>query len=380
MSRRRWVLWLGPPIARVASVTLVVAAVLAGCAGAYPAGSLGAAPTSGADEVNVASSAQVSTPARGLVGKTWLAEGSGGWETGRIAGRRFALGASEIGIATGNGWIVSAELGRIRSIKLLIRDQPGASPKTVALGSLAPTATAVVGSRAYVSGFLFGQPDDPGILEIDLLTATSREMLEPTGAEGTRYLAASPDGSTLVSSLCDLASDPEPAMCTLTVLSLVAGTATDLGAVPGGLLRGTSSDVAVVAPQGAEPPAWLAGIDLATGRELWRISGGEFGPSVINEQYGLIQQRIRTDGPKPRLVIEAIDLPRGASRTVYEETGNALAELWPALCSETHLALGEDATGSRAIGEGADTRTRVRLVPIDGGEPLDVDVSMGSVQ
>ncbi|HET9852704.1 MAG TPA: hypothetical protein VFP56_09390 [Candidatus Limnocylindrales bacterium] len=379
MSRRRWVLWLGPPIARAASLTVVLAAVVVGCAGAYPAGSLGAA-TTAPDGVTVGTSTQESGPARGLVGKTWLAEGATGWEAGRIAGTRSALGASEIGVATGNGWIVSAELGRVRSIKLLIRDQPGAAPKTVALGSLAPTATAVVGSRAFVSGFLFGRPDDPGILDVDLLTATSRALLEPTDAEGTRYLAASPDGSTVVSSLCELAADPEPATCTLTVLSLVAGTATTLGDVPGGLLRGTSSDVAVIGPQGAEPPGWLAGIDLATGKELWRVAGGEFGPSVVSQQHGLIQQRIRIDGPKPRLVIEAFDLRSGAPRILYEETGNELAELWPALCTDTHIAIGEDATGSRAIGPGAPARTRVRLVPIDGGETVDLDVSMGSLQ
>jgi hypothetical protein len=380
MSRRRWVLWLGPPMARAAGTTVVLAGLVAGCAGTYPAGSLGTAPTAGPDVASVSSSEQVPAQARGLVGRTWLAEGAKGWETGRIAGRRAALGASEIGLATGNGWILSADLGRIRSIKLLIREQPGGAPKTVVLGSLAPTATAVVGNRAYVSGFLFGRPDDPGILEIDLLTATARAMLGPTNAEGTRYLAASPDASTLVSSLCALAADPEPATCTLTVVSLEAGTATDLGDVPGGLIRGTSSDIAVVGPQGAEPPDWLAGIDLATGRELWRVAGGELGPSVINEQHGLIQQRIRIGGPKPTLVIEAINLRSGASRIVYEETRDELAELWPALCTDTHIALGEDATGSRAIGEGAAARTRVRLVPIDGGEPLDVEVSLGSAQ
>jgi hypothetical protein len=283
-----------------------------------------------------------------------------------------------VGIAARDGWVVSAVLSPVRSITLLVREGPGAEPKAINVGSLAPTATVIVGAHAYVSGFSFAQSDDPGILDVDLAAATARVLLPPSGAAGSRYLAASPDGTTLVSSLCDLAADPVPETCSLTVISLADGSATILGATPGGLLRATSSDVAIVAPQGAEPPSWLAGIDLRTGRELWRVSGGEFGPSVMNEQRGLFQQRSRIDGARPRLVIEAIDLRTGASRLLYEESRAAPGALWPALCSETSIVLGEDATGSRAIAGGEDAHARVRLVPIDGGAPVDVDVSLRS--
>jgi hypothetical protein len=378
MSRRRWAIRLAPPVARVAGVTVVLAGVLSGCAGARPGVSPEASAAPGSMAPAGSGSMQASLEARGLLGRTWIAEGPRGWEAGQIGGRRITLGQTELGLAAGDRWILSAVLSPIRSIKLLVRDGPAGDPREVNIGSLSPTATVIVGDRAYVSGLSFAGPDDPGILEIDLRTGTARSMLRGSGAPGGRYLAASPDGSTLVTSLCDLATDPAPEMCSLTVISLAGGAATSLGDIPGGLLRGTSADVAVVAPQDPEPPAWLAGIDLRTGTELWRLEGGEFGPSVMTDRHGLIQQRIRIEGPKPRLVVEAIDLPTGRSQLVYEETRGAPGALWPALCSETSIAVGEDATGSRAIAAGENAQTRVRLVPLAGGDPVDVEVSLRS--
>jgi len=237
----------------------------------------------------------------------------------------------------------------------------------------------IVGDRAYVSGFSFAQPTDPGILEIDLWTATARVVRPPTDAVGTRYLAASADGSTLVATLCDLVADPEPETCSMSVMTLADGAEASLGDVRGGLLRGTSTGVAVVAPQGPEPPEWLAGVDLRTGTELWTVAGGEFGQSVMHEAHGLIQERTLLDGPRPRLVIERIDLRTGAARVVYEEArAAALGALWPALSSEGFIVVGEDATGSRALGASADAHARIRLIPLDGGSPLDVPVTLRS--
>ena len=379
MSTGRRASWLGQQFARMAGVAVVAAGMLIACSGARP----GQSPSASLPRGSAAASVD-GQPTDGpgqafdLIGKTWLAEGPRGWEAGQIGGRRISLGSAETGVAASNRWILSAVFGRVRAIRLLIRDGPGGEPKTVDLGGLAPTAAAIVGDRAYVSGFSFARPNDPGVLEVDLPMATARALLQPSDAAGTRYLAVSPDGSTLVSSLCDVVTNPEPATCALSAMRLADGVATSLGVVPGGLLRGTSAEVAVVAPQGPEPPGWLAGIDLRTGRELWRVAGGEFGPSVMNQDLGLIQQRILIDGPKPRLVIEAIDLGSGASRVVYEETRGAVGALWPALCSPSHIAVGEDATGSRAIAAGADARTRVRLVPIKGGDPIDIEVSLRS--
>jgi hypothetical protein len=98
----------------------------------------------------------------------------------------------------------------------------------------------------------------------------------------------------------------------------------------------------------------------------------------MTRDHGLIQQRLRIDGPKPSLVIDAIDLRTGTSRSLYEETASAPRVLWPALCSETNIAIGEDATGSRALAASDDGRTAVRLVPIDGGNPVDVQLALRS--
>jgi hypothetical protein len=377
MSRRRWSLWLGPPIAPVAGVIVVLAGIVTGCYGTRPVASDAASTAtsvaaSGSDAVD-----SVPAQARSLIGRAWLAEGPRGWEAGRIGGGRVALAKAEIGVVAHDRWIVSAVVQPAGATKLLVRDGPRGDPKAVDLGSLAPTAAVVVGDRAFVSGYSFIKPDDPGILEIDLRAGASRLLVAPSGARGTRYLAASPDASTLVSSLCDLASDPEPASCPLFVVGL-DGAEKELADVPGGLLRGTSSQVAVVAPQGPEPPSWVAGIDLHTGRQLWRLTGGEFGPSVVVAGDRLLQQRLLIDGPKPRLVIDLVDMQTGATRSVYEESGDLLRDLWPALCSDTQIALGADATGSRALATGPEARTSVRLLPIDGGHPTDVELTLRS--
>jgi hypothetical protein len=235
----------------------------------------------------------------------------------------------------------------------------------------------ISGDRAYVSGYRFGATGDPGILEIDLPTGSTRAVLEPSDAEGTRYLAVSPDGSTLVSSLCDLASSPEPATCLRCTVDLADGMARIVGRVPGGLLRGTSADVAVVAQPGHEAPAWVAGIDLRTGAELWRLAGGEFGPSTVSRTHGLIQQRLITGLPKPKVTIEAVDLETGARRTIYEETGLAPRSLWPALTSDAQIAMGGDASGRRALLGDGNGATRIRLVTIDDGASVDVEIALG---
>ncbi|HEX3264520.1 MAG TPA: hypothetical protein VHR16_02520 [Candidatus Limnocylindrales bacterium] len=379
MSTRRLALGLGPPVSRMTAVILLLAAALSGCYGAGATASSEDSTTLGPGISTASGGPRAALQRAGaLTGVTWLAEGPRGWEAGQIGGGRVALARAEVGIAASDGWILSAVLRPIGSTRLLIRDGPAADAKAVDLASLAPTATVIVGDRAYVSGFAFANARDPGIVEVDLDAATSRVILPPSGAGGTRSLAASPDGSTLVSSLCDFASDPEPETCSLTVVPLDGAAPRSLGKVAGGFLRGTSSTVAVVAPQGAEPPTWIAGIDLATGRELWRLTAEEFGPSVMTRDHGLIQQRLRIDGPKPSLVIDAIDLRTGTSRSLYEETASAPRVLWPALCSETNIAIGEDATGSRALAASDDGRTAVRLVPIDGGNPVDVQLALRS--
>jgi hypothetical protein len=378
MSRRRWSLWLGPPIAPVAGVIVVLAGVVAGCYGTRPVASAAASAASSAAPSSSDGVSTMPSQGRNLIGRAWLAEGPRGWEAGRVGGGRVALAKSEIGIAAHDRWIVSAIVQPAHPTKLLVRDGPRGDPKAVDLGGLAPTATVIVGDRAFVSGSAFAKPQDPGIVQVDLNTASSRVLVAPSGARGTRYLAASEDGATLVSTLCDLAADPEPATCALLVVALKDGAETRLGDVPGGILRGTSSEVAVVAPQGAEPPGWIAGIDLHTGRELWRLTGGEFGPSVVVSGDRLVQQRLLIGGTRPRLVIDLVDLRTGASRKVYEESGSVLRGLWPALCSDTEIALGDDTTGSRALAAGPAARTSVRLVPVDGGSPADVDLTLRS--
>ncbi len=344
---------------------MILAGVLVGCSGARLTASLWSSQAERSiPPASIAPTANRAPQAADLNGRAWLAEGPTGWEAGRIGGRSIRLGRSEVGLAVHGSWIVSAILKPTHSVTLLLRAGPAADPKLVDLGSLAPTATVIAGDHAYVSGFSFAQPTDPGILEIDLATATARVLLPASDAIGIRYLAVSPDGLTLVSSLCDQLAEPEPETCSLTVVSLQDGRATALGDVRGGLPRATSSEVAVVAPQSHEAPERLAGIDLKTGAELWSVAGGEFGRSVMNERHGLIQERILLDGPKPRLVIEAINLRTGSAEVVYQDARAAIGALWPELCSDRFIAVGDDASGSRALGASCQrSRSRAARLP-----------------
>lgn len=378
MSKRRGTSWVRQPLGVVAVVPVILAGSLIGCSAGFMTLSHGRSghQARASEAADSGPSAGARVRPRGLAGRAWLAEGPKGWEAGTIGGGAVPLGRAEVGIAASGGWIVSANLQRTDAIRLLVRGGPGAHPSEVQLGGLAPTATAIVGDHAYVSGFSFGDPTDPGILRVDLATGASETVLASSGAPGTRYLAVSADESTLVSSLCDQAAHPEPETCALTAVSLGDGAVTGLGNVRGGILRATSPEVAIVGPASHEAPDWLAGIDLRTGRELWTVKGGELGPSVLTAGAGLIQQHLRTDGATPRLVIEAIDLGTGATRIVYQEKRLFGRSLWPALCSDDFIVIGDDATGRRALAGSIDGHARVRIVPLDGTDPFDLPVTL----
>src|SRR5215218_8543838 len=146
MSKRRWTVWLRPPIALVAGVPVVLGAVLVACSGARLTPSAGPSDLPGSMAPVDSGQPVVARPqVADLAGKTWLAEGPRGWEAGQIGGRSISLGRGEIGIATRDSWIVSAKLRPTHAVTLLLRDGPTAEPSVIELGSLAPTASVIVG-------------------------------------------------------------------------------------------------------------------------------------------------------------------------------------------------------------------------------------------
>lgn len=320
-------------------------AFVLGCAGAPPS-----KPPTSPLPTELAQPAKV--PAH-LQGRTWIAEGPAGWEAGVFGGSSMHLAATEVGVATDGKWVLSAFLDGNDGATLLIRDVSLSEATRIDLGMLAPSAVGFGDGTAFVSGFSLRDSLDPGILEIDLADGTTRWLLEPSNARGTRYIAVSADRTTLVSVLCDVSKAAEPKTCELTTVSLIVGSTSIPKDVPGGLLRGTSPGSAVIAPLGPEAPTWIAGIDLESGREIWREQGGEFTASYMSSTNGLIQSKVVLDNAKPRLMIESIDLDTGSIRVLYQEDGLELRALWPELSSDAYAAIGRGSGLGRALIEGA---------------------------
>jgi hypothetical protein len=301
-----------------------------------------------------------------LQGRTWLAEGPDGWEAGVIGGKYIDLGASEVGLVSDGKWILSGVLDAKDGTTLLIRDTSLGEPGRINLGPLAPGAVSLSDDVAFVSGFTLRDSMDPGILEVNLVDLTMRRLLEPSNTSGVRYLAVSADGSTLVSVLCDISKEPEPKTCDLTTISLATGEASAAKPFAGGLLRGASTTSAVIAPLGPEAPTWIAGIDLGSGREIWRETGAEFGPSYVSSANGLIQSKIVLGKGSPQLLIEAIDVNTGSIRVLYQEEGLELRSMWPELSSDALVAVGAGSGFGRALVDSAEP-AQVLLMDIATG-------------
>lgn len=348
-------------------VLLSFSALAAACAGAPPSmPPQSSSPTDGSPFAEIPEE---------LRGRTWLAEGGDGWEAGLIAGRSVRLGPAEVGLAARDQWILSTVVIAETGASLLIRDASLGEPRRVDLGMLAPSAVSILGDAAFVSGFSLRDSLDPGILHVDLASGTTSWLLEPSNAPGTRYVAASADGSTLVSVLCDLSTQPEPKTCDLMTVSLPDQTVGQAKQVPGGLLRAASATTAVFAPLGPEPPTWIAGVDLQSGRENWREKGGEYGPSYVTLADGLIQSQIALPESGPHLLIEAMNFETGSVRLVYEEEGLELRSMWPEMSSDVFVAIGGGSGFGRAVLDGGGI-AQLALVDLSAGTVRAVEFSV----
>ena len=349
------------PTSLAAPAAVVVALVLWLAAGPvmFATRPTGAAATSVAPpSVTVRPAAQ--TPGvRRAEGRAWLARGAGGsWILGR-PGETTRLAPTEIGLAVANGWLVSADA---RSFGRAIgwRRTDGGPTRTSRVG-VVPASVAVAGSKAYVSGFDRVTAGDPGVFVVGLADGTVAEVIERTAGSHPRSVAVSPDQSRVVSATCD-----ELARCALTMLSPDTDRQIQVIEAPG-YLRTTTASVAIV---GSDPAAWIAGIDLATGRELWRRTALEMWSGYATTDEHLVQAELRPTASGPVFAVEVIDARTGTARTVFSTSVGHGIGLWPELSTDDRLAIGPAYSLEDGLAKAAGASLTVRMFSVADGQAV----------
>jgi hypothetical protein len=274
----------------------------------------------------------------------------------------------EVAVAAGNGWALSAIRGEGGDTLVWRRvGDPGAREAPLRL-SLATAA--IAGDSAYVSGLNVGTATDSGILSLDLASGKLAEVLPGGSLAAPRTLTLSRTGKTLVSSVC-VGEEP---MCGLDIVSTADGATHHINAVPG-YLRTTADGVAVVGPDSA---TWVAGIDLDTGKELWRHQADEVWLGYATADGKLIQGSLSHRDGGALFVVESIDLVSGRSHNILETPVNGPIGLWPDVSSDESAVVGpgfsvEDALlrtgGKRVLADVYDLSTGARAhtqMPIGG--------------
>jgi hypothetical protein len=277
-----------------------------------------------------APSATPPSPPEAIAGKGWIAEvRSGVWMAGALGDGTVTLPAGELGLAANEGWVLSAVLTESGET-LIVRRIGEAGERQVPL-PFVPVTIAISGGQAYVSGFTRSAVDS-GVLVIDLATGAARELIPPTTASVPRTVAVSRTGATLVSALCQTEG-----ACELDVVSLAD--MADRHVVPSpGYLRTTSDRVAVVGP---DPAAWIAGVDLRTGAELWRWTSDEIWSGYAASDGFLVQASlVRSAEGTPEFAVDRIDLRTGKATRALLLPASEPVGLWSELSADTLAVVG----------------------------------------
>ncbi|HEY8439592.1 MAG TPA: hypothetical protein VIK65_13360 [Candidatus Limnocylindrales bacterium] len=310
------------------------------------------------EPVTVASARSVA-PAAPLIAKAWLARGADGtWLTGRT-GRPTRLAAHEIGLAVANGWLVTAdERSYGRSIGW--RRVDGSGGRTASI-EVVPASVAVAGSTAYVSGFDRRTSGDPGLFGLGLADGTVSRLIAPSIGTHPRSVVVAPDGSRVVSATCN---DDEA--CALTSLSTGATAPLATVSAPG-YLRAATSSVAIVGP---DPATWIAGVDLASGRELWRHEALEMWGGYTTADGRIVQAELRKTADGPRFAVEVIAAQTGTSSTAFtSDVGHGIG-LWPELSSDDRFAIGPAFSLEDALAKAKGSAVTVRIFGVADGREL----------
>lgn len=301
-------------------------------------------------------------PADRLIARPWLARRADGtWLTGRT-GRATALGRHEVGLAVGNGWLITADdrsLGR----SITSRRVDGSGGRTTAIDVI-PASVAIAGSTAYIGGFDRATSGDPGLDAIDLGGGGVRELIRSSKGAHPRSVVAAPDGSAIVSATCDGAGTCD--LTAVTAVGAVPAVAASTVSAPG-YLRGTTSTVAVVGP---DPASWIAGIDLASGRALWRHDALEMWAGYTTIDGRLLQAELRETANGPTFTVQAVATATGATTTLMTAAVGHGIGLWPELSSDDAFAIGPAYSLEDALARADGSPITVRLFAVADGREL----------
>ncbi len=265
-----------------------------------------------------------------VTGRMWFAEVDlEVWVAGSIGGRTLELPPGEVAIAAADGWVVSTS----RATKMPNLSWRRLDGTSATLGvDLIPASVAISGDLAFISGFDGGSGGDPGVFELDLISGEMKRILEPGKTNGPRSVAISGSGRQLVSAVCS----SEENGCDLDVLDLPKGTVTHVGRVPG-YLRTVGETVAVI---GSDPATWIAGIDLSTGKELWRRDMSEVWSGYVTSSGILVQAYLTYAADGPIFGIDTIDIVDGSTSNVLSAAADGAVGLWPEVSSDDTVVVG----------------------------------------
>jgi len=306
-------------------------------------------------------------PAPMAIDPTWLAQtGSGSWVAGSANGPTISLPRGEVGVASGNGWVVSASRQQ-QGDSLLWRRLSDSKPRSTAL-TFVPVSGVVVGDRAYLAGFDIKAGDDSGIQTLDLTSGVLTEVLSSSHARAIRTVVVSPSGHTVTSAIC---VDPE-AGCELDVVHGENGDVHHL-AVPG-FLRATGDDVAIV---GSDPATWVAGIDLQTGKELWRRQADEMWLGYVTSDGYLVQASLAHTPSGPVFSVERIDLHTGSAAVVVRRPASGPIGLWPELSTDDEAVVGPGFNIDDALNAAPGTAVRADVFRVSDGARTKVELTVG---
>lgn len=265
-----------------------------------------------------------------LAGRAWTSQvGATQWASGRLGGRTTKLPAGEVPVAAVGRWVLSVPPGKDGKV-LAARDVEQATHVDISL-PLRPITTEVTGDRAFVSGFGDAGDGDSGLWVVDLVTGMLTPVVPPSGEPHPRTVVASRSGATIVSAVCS-----SEGSCALDVIVDTSSPSTHLPAI-GGYLRTTSDQVAIVGP---DPATWIAGIDLATGKELWRRSADEMWSGYVTTDGRLIQASLEYAPNGSIFHIDSIDALTGKVTPLLAERATAQIGLWQDLSSDEFAVVG----------------------------------------
>jgi hypothetical protein len=291
----------------------------------------------------------------------------GSWLVGRPEHPTIRLAATEIGLAIGHGWLLTTDRS---SYGQSIAWRPiGATETSRAAVDVVPASVGVTASTAYVTGFDPRTSGDPGLYALSLDGGAVSQLVKPTGGTHPRSVVVSPDESTVVSATCDDAEG-----CDLTTLSATSGAARAVVHAPG-YLRASTSSVAIV---GADPADWIAGIDLLTGRELWRRAALEMWNGYTTSDGRLVQAALQLTSDGPVFVVDVIAERDGAAHTVFRAPVGHGVGLWPELSSDDSFAIGPAYSLEDGLAHAKAAPIAVRLLSLADGHQSGSQTIVGS--